>query len=186
MTVKRPEPVLRFESVEALEAFLEVSAKVQGEMPGLSELDHGLQCAAELARLAPDDQELQIAGLVHDVCHAELQIDAHDKVGAAAVRGILGERVAGLVGLHVAAKRYLISTDAAYAARLSPVSTHTLALQGGAMSADEIAAFEASPYARDAVLLRSADEAAKVPGRIVPGLDHWWPALRQVAARHAA
>lgn len=185
MMEARLEPVLRFDSVDDLEAFLEQSANVQGEMPGLSELDHGLQCAAELAAVAPGDSELHIAGLVHDVCHAELHIDAHDKVGAAAVRGVLGERVAALVGLHVAAKRYLISTDAAYAARLSPISTHTLALQGGAMTAEEVAAFEASPFARDAVLLRKADEAAKSPGRVVPGLDHWRPALRRIAAQFA-
>ncbi len=185
MMEARPEPVLRFDCIEELETFLERSAAVQGEMPGLSELDHGLQCAAELAAIAPEDSELQIAGLVHDVCHAELHIDAHDKVGAAAVRGILGERVAALVGLHVAAKRYLISTDADYAACLSPISTKTLALQGGAMTADEVAAFAASPHAREAVLLRKADEAAKSPGRVVPGLDHWRPALRQIASRYA-
>lgn len=181
----RPEPVLHFESVDHLEAFLQESALIQGEMPGLSELDHGLQCAAELADLAPDDTELHIAGLVHDVCHAAIDIDAHDRIGADAVRGILGERVAALVGLHVAAKRYLIATDSAYASRLSPVSKVTLELQGGAMSKEEVAAFEASPFARDAVLLRKADEAAKSPGKRVPGLDHWRKALRDVAARNA-
>lgn len=185
MSEAKPEPVFRFNTIEDLEAHLEESANVPGEMPGLSELDHGLQCAAELAAIAPTDSELQIAGLVHDVCHAACQIDAHDRLGADAVRGLLGERVAALVGLHVAAKRYLISTDTDYAARLSPVSTHTLALQGGIMTADEVAAFSANPHAYDAVLLRKADEAAKSPGRVVPGLDNWRPALRQLASQYA-
>lgn len=185
MSEIKAEHVFRFDTVEDLEAHLEKSAKVPGEMPGLSELDHGLQCAAELAAMVPSDSELQIAGLVHDVCHAAYQIDAHDRLGADAVRGLLGERVAALVGLHVAAKRYLISTDADYAARLSPVSTQTLALQGGIMTAEEVAAFSANPQAHDAVLLRKADEAAKSPGRVVPGLDHWRPALRHLASQHA-
>jgi len=182
----RPEPILHFESIDHLEDFLQESALIQGEMPGLSELDHGLQCAAELAAVAPDDTELQIAGLVHDVCHAAIDIDAHDRIGADAVRDILGERVAALVGLHVAAKRYLIATDADYASRLSPISKVTLELQGGAMSAMEVAAFESSPFARDAVLLRKADEAAKSPGKLVLGLDHWRKALRAVASKNAA
>jgi hypothetical protein len=181
----KPEPVLRFDTIGDLEAHLERSATAPGEMPGLSELDHGLQCAAELAAVSPGDHELQIAGLVHDVCHAAYEIDKHDKLGADAVRGLLGERVAALVGLHVAAKRYLISTDTDYAARLSPVSKHTLELQGGIMTPDEVAAFSASPHAQDAVLLRKADEAAKTPGRVVPGLDHWRPALRQLASQYA-
>lgn len=178
--------VTHFNSIQDLEVFLEKAATSPAELPGLSELDHGLQCAAELAAVAPEDVELQIAGLVHDVCHGQCPINVHDEVGAQAVRGILGERVAALVGLHVAAKRYLISTDAEYTSRLSAVSTTTLALQGGGMSADEVAVFEASPYARDAVLLRKADEAAKVPGRIVPGFDHWRAVLRLIAARNAA
>ena len=40
-----------------------------GEADGLSELDHGLQCAYELSCLQPDDAELQVAGLVHDIGH---------------------------------------------------------------------------------------------------------------------
>lgn len=186
MSEAKREKVTHFSRIEDLEVFLAEAATVPGELPGLSELDHALQCAAELAAVAPDDLELQIAGLVHDVCHSQCHISVHDEVGAEAVRGILGDRVAALVGLHVAAKRYLISTDADYASRLSPVSTHTLALQGGGMSVDEVAVFEASPYASDAVVLRKADEAAKTPGRTVPGLDHWRDALRRVAAQQLA
>ena len=155
------------------------------EAAGLTELDHGLQCAHQLRLVAPDDVGLQVAGLVHDIAHGLSVIDAHDRHGEAAVIDVLGPRIARLVGLHVAAKRYLVAIDPAYRARLSPVSVDTLALQGGEMSADEVRAFEAEPHAAAAVHLRRADEAAKVPGRDVPGLDAWLPALRAAAMERA-
>ena len=182
MTTAIDDPITHFATIDALEAFLGATAGVQSEAPGLQELDHSLQCAAELEVLAPDDLELQIAGLVHDVGHGLGHISVHAEVGAEAVRGLLGDRVAGLIALHVDAKRYLVATDETYVAKLSPVSVATLRLQGGGMDAAEIATFEANPLAHGAVLLRRADEAAKVPGRAVPGLDHWLPALRKVAA----
>jgi predicted HD phosphohydrolase len=175
--------VVSFADLAALEAFLRTTATRPCEEPGLSELDHSLQCAAELERLAPDDLELQVAGLVHDISHSQCHISEHDRVGADALRPILGERLGALVGLHVHAKRYLVATDAAYRGRLSRVSIHTLELQGGAMTPDEVKAFEASPFSDDAVRLRIADEAAKVAGKVVAGLEHWLPALRSVAGR---
>src|SRR5262249_61743108 len=63
---------------------------------------HALQCAAVLAAVAPDDRELQVAGLVHDV-GTVLWPDrprTHARAGAAAVAALLGERVAWLVGHH--------------------------------------------------------------------------------------
>jgi predicted HD phosphohydrolase len=154
-------------------------------------LDHGLQCAANLQRVAPDDLGLQAAGLVHDLGWLERDEDggwrvrpdaAHDAAGAALVRPVLGERVATLVGGHVAAKRYLVATEPTYAGVLSGTSTYTLAMQGGAMSADEIDAFLARPDADALVALRRADEAAKVEGADVPGLDVWMPVLRTLAS----
>ena len=41
------------------------------------------------------------------------------------------------------------------------------------------------PAAGLRVVLRRADEAAKVPGRDVPGLDAWLPALRAAAMERA-
>jgi predicted HD phosphohydrolase len=159
------------------------SSSDEGE--GITELDHGLQCAEELKALAPDDVELQLAGLVHDVGHGRAHIRDHGWAGADAVRGVLGDRVAELVGLHIDAKRYLVTTDTAYRATLSPVSVATLALQGGNMDGAELARFEAWPHWRAALDLRRADERAKTPGRAVPGLETWTPALRAFAARHA-
>ena len=86
---------------------------------GLPILDHSLQCAARLRTSHPDDVELQVAGLVHDLGWLELddgrwtlRLDAaHDVDGRALVAPLLGPRVAALVGGHVAAKRYLLTTD---------------------------------------------------------------------------
>src|SRR5206468_671298 len=105
-------------------------------------LDHGLQCAALLAKLFPDDEELQVAGLVHDVGHriAPGASEAHGVIAADAVRDLLGARVAALVELHVPAKRYLVTVDPAYRDVLSDGSTISLARQGGALSAAERAA----------------------------------------------
>jgi predicted HD phosphohydrolase len=172
-----------FADLSALKAWLDRMARTPSdEGPGMTELDHGLQCAAELAAAAPGDGEMQIAGLLHDVGHGRGHVRDHAWTGAEAVRDLLGNRVAELVGLHIDAKRYLVATDGAYRAVLSPASIETLALQGGDMNADEIARFERFAHWRDALRLRRADEAAKTPGRSVPGLDAWLPILRALAA----
>jgi [1-hydroxy-2-(trimethylamino)ethyl]phosphonate dioxygenase len=75
------------------------------------------------------------------------------------------------IHLHVAAKRYLCFANPRYFAQLSPASVQSLALQGGPMTAQEAEAFLALPHARDAVTLRHADDAAKVEGLDVPGLE---------------
>lgn len=165
---------------ELLELLASMGSDPSEETAGLSELDHGLQCAFELARAYPDDHELQVAGLVHDIGHRFGPDDRHGALGAEQVRGLLGDRVAGVVEAHVPAKRYLVTADASYAARLSAQSTRTLGVQGGTLTPDELTSFESSPYAVDAVELRRADDAAKVPGRAVPSLGHWVPMLEGV------
>jgi predicted HD phosphohydrolase len=147
-------------------------------------LAHSLQCAAALREVAPDDVELQVAGLVHDLGHAVTpgEAAAHGATGAAYVRPLLGARVARLTELHVPAKRYLVAVDADYAAALSDGSTRSLAVQGGAVSDAERAELERHPHLPDALVLRRADEAAKIVGKVVPGLDSWRGAVVQVDA----
>jgi predicted HD phosphohydrolase len=149
---------------------------------GLSDLDHALQCASELAGSHPYDFELQLAGLFHDIGHRFGPDDAHGRLGAECVRPALGDRVAQLVELHVPAKRYLVTTDPSYRWHLSDVSVRTLTVQGGALSGDELAKFASSPHCADALALRRADDAAKVPGRQVPPLEHWARRLQDWSA----
>jgi predicted HD phosphohydrolase len=147
-----------------------------------SHLDHALQTAALLRGEGPDEQ-LAVAGLVHDIGHLLPGVDdaGHAEAGAAGVRGALGERVAGLVGLHVAAKRYLVADEGAYGGGLSAGSVTSLSMQGGPMSSNERAAFEASPLFREAVALRRADDRGKVDGLVVDDLAMWMAAVRRVA-----
>ena len=144
----------------------------------LTELDHALQCAYELRRARPDDAELHVAGLVHDVGHRFADDEGHGRAGAAWARPLLGDRVADLVEAHVTAKRYLVAVDPTY--RLTAVSTATLAAQGGPKTPADRVRFERAPVFADAVLLRRADDAAKVPGRSVPPLSAWLAVLEEV------
>jgi predicted HD phosphohydrolase len=157
--------------------------------PGVpvTQLDHALQTAALLAQLHPGDDELAAAGLVHDIGHLLPggTDEAHATDAARAVRRALGERVAGTVGLHVAAKRYLVATDAGYGGVLTDDSVVSLGRQGGAMTEEEAAAFLALPWASDAVMLRRADDSGKVEGLVVRDLGSWAPLLDDVSRRAA-
>jgi gamma-butyrobetaine dioxygenase len=85
----------------------------------------------------------------------------------------------------VSAKRYLVTTEPAYAAKLSAASAHALRLQGGPMSPQEVHDFETQAYARDAVTLRRLDEAAKDGSRDAPGLDAYKDLLRRALVEHS-
>ena len=174
-------------SVDDLTAVLTASAQL-GERAAeptapFTQLEHALQCADLLQMTHPDDVELQVAGLLHDIGHTLRPgaVEAHGRVGAAWVRGLLGDRVAALIELHVAAKRYLVTVDPAYRERLSPGSIRTLDAQGDVLTPDEVAAFEGQPHHRAAITLRRADEGAKVAGIDAGRIADWIPALRQLA-----
>ena len=151
----------------------------------VSQLDHALQTAAFLERDVPDDQELVAAGLVHDIGHLVPGVgdEAHAAAAADAVRDALGARVAGLVALHVQAKRYLVATEPDYGDELASDSVASLTTQGGPMSADEVAAFAMLALAPAAVALRRADDSGKVEGLVVRDLGHWVPVLRGLSLR---
>lgn len=176
-------------SVDELFGALHASRDADDE-GGLSILDHCLQCADLLKVERPDDVELQVAGLVHDLGWLErtpggwkLRLDAaHDKDGRHLVVGLFGPRVARLVGGHVAAKRFLLATDPSYRALLSARSETTLGFQGGVMTPEEVDEFAALPDMDDLVTLRRADDAAKVRGKVVPGLDAWRATVDEIAA----
>jgi predicted HD phosphohydrolase len=176
-----------FTDTRELIAHLEALATMPSvDIDGGSELDHGLQCAALLERARPGDDELHVAGLIHDLAHPwdVAGQPRHAAMGAAAVKALLGERVAALVRGHVPAKRYLVAVNADYFALLSPDSVMTLGEQGGAMTPAEVRAFEQLAHWEAMVELRMADEGAKVVGAEVPGLDHWRASIERVVDNH--
>jgi predicted HD phosphohydrolase len=169
--------------VDTLFATLADSARLDDD-EGVDLLAHGLQCATLLAAEAPDDHELQIAGLVHDL-GTTLEPGrpaTHAATGADAIAPLLGARVASLVRGHDTAKRYLVATDPAYRDVLSEVSIITLEAQGGPLTDSEIAEFERDPAAATVLALRRADDGAKVPGATTRPLAQWRPVVEALAA----
>ncbi len=169
-------------NVEALLRLLARGDTVYDE-PDVDALSHALQCGALLLASHPDDVELAVAGLVHDISDIATPNDhrAHDRRGAELVEPVLGARVAKLVGAHVAAKRYLVATDPSYRSQLSPRSVETLHEQGDAMPDAEVARLRADPDIDAIVALRRADERAKATEADPPGLDTWRPLLEALA-----
>ena len=77
-----------------------------------------------------------------------------------------------MIKLHVPAKRYL-AKDQEYYNKLSYISQHSLALQGGPMKEKEIQQFTQNPLFEKAVKLRTYDDSAKVAGVQTPPLEHF-------------
>ena len=154
---------------------------------GVSQTEHALQAAVHVDQQDCDDA-LVCAALLHDVghllhdediYHAEQGIDAiHEQVGADFLEKHFGPAVSEPVRMHVDAKRYLCAVEPDYFDLLSEASVLSLKLQGGVMSEEEVKAFEASPHLEAAILLRRADEAAKVPGLETPAFETYVDRLR--------
>ncbi len=113
----------------------------------VTELQHALQCAALAVRAGASDA-LTAAALLHDVGHLvlddnvaltdELTVDRrHESVGARFLAPYFPPSVTAPIALHVAAKRYLCTSEPGYFASLSPSSVRSLALQGGPMDEHE-------------------------------------------------
>ncbi len=153
----------------------------------VDQLQHALQ-SADIARHEDGEAEFVVACLLHDIARAPAVAgmpydgpdEHHGEAGARWLSTRVGSRVAWLVEQHVPAKRYLVAVDPAYASTLSEVSTHTLADQGGPMSAAEIEACAAHPDWELALALRRIDDRAKVVGLQVPPLDAYRDVLLEV------
>jgi gamma-butyrobetaine dioxygenase len=177
-------------SLDVVGLFMAHGRRRYGE--GVTDLHHALQCAA-LARRDGADDDLVLAALVHDIGRLlavaaaadgqprrESPDDHHAAWGAAALRPFVPARTLAAVERHVAAKRYLCAVDPAYVAALSPASVRSLAAQGGPLSVEERARFDAKPWAAEAVRLRRWDEAAKDPAAVCAPLDEY----RALLVRH--
>ncbi|WP_119418470.1 phosphonate degradation HD-domain oxygenase [Desertibaculum subflavum] len=151
-------------------------------LSAVSQLQHALQAAA-LAEAAGEPPALILAALLHDVGHMIHEFgedpaargidDRHEEIGADWLARHFGPAVAEPVRLHVPAKRYLCAAESDYFAKLSPDSVRSLALQGGPMSAEEVATFDRDPYAEAAKRLRRYDEGAKDPTATTPDFEHF-------------
>jgi gamma-butyrobetaine dioxygenase len=162
-------------------------------------LEHLLQ-AGWLAERAAMPPALVAAALLHDVGHlleadgsaglsgAGLMAGTDNHHGARGARWLarwFGPEVTEPVRLHVDAKRYLCATEPQYYGLLSEASRHTLAVQGGPMSAAQARQFAASPQAGPAVAIRRLDEAAKAGVVLGGGIEHFLPLLSDLTRRRA-
>ena len=138
--------------------------------------------AGALAEAAGAQPPLVAAALLHDIGHLRQESDSrHGDAGAQWLSQWFGAAVTEPVRLHVAAKRYLCASDPGYFGRLSAESVRTLARQGGPMTADEVAAFEALPFALDAAAVRRWDDEAKDPAVTPPEFSHFEALLKGLA-----
>lgn len=145
--------------------------------------NHQTQTAEQLERAGADD-ELVVAGLLHDLGDGRVSDAEHSAWAAELVRPLLGERVAYVIAAHADAKRYLCTVDPAYWAGLSPLSQQTLLHQGGTMTPEEVEAFRAHPWTEDALTLRRCDDAGKDTDRVVENPERFRALLDRVVARN--
>jgi [1-hydroxy-2-(trimethylamino)ethyl]phosphonate dioxygenase len=186
MTIERTR--MTQDPIAPIAALLEEKGSRRYGLAAVSQLQHALQ-AALLAEQSGSDAALVTAALLHDIGHMVHGLgedpavagldDRHEELGRAYLAALFGPAVTEPVRLHVAAKRYLCATEPDYFARLSPDSVRSLALQGGPMSSEEVAAFRALPASEAAVRLRRFDEGAKVEGLPTPPVAHFLPYLRE-------
>jgi len=161
---------------------IELKADGQYGLANINQRQHALQ-AALLAEQAGLSDAMVAAALLHDIGHMVHDLgqnpaddgvdDEHERLGHEFLTSMFGPEVTEPVRLHVAAKRYLCAVEADYFAKLSRDSVLSLSLQGGPMSAEEVAEFEAVAEYADAVQLRRFDEQAKVKGLQTPPAAHF-------------
>ena len=162
----------------------------------VNQLQHALQCAS-LAEAQGGPASLVVAVLLHDIGHMIHDFgedpgrkgidDRHEERAAEWLSAYFGPEVTEPIRLHVPAKRYLCAADPDYFSKLAEDSVRSLALQGGPMSSDEVAAFRGILYHDEAVRLRRYDDLAKDPNAVTPDFEHFLPAIDDaLTARPAA
>jgi phosphonate degradation associated HDIG domain protein len=153
---------------------------------------HMLQ-GATLAEKSEASEEIIVAALLHDIGHFTSEFGSftmedtkdryHEEAGAKVLAEFFPRVVTDCVLYHVAAKRYLCATRPEYLAKLSEASVHSLNLQGGPMSATEVAAFETMPNLKEIIQVRYLDDAGKDPDMETPDFAHFAPMVRRVVDR---
>jgi phosphonate degradation associated HDIG domain protein len=171
---------------QILADYARLGARAYGE--DVSQTQHALQCAALAAADGASDS-LVVAALLHDYGHLLEGIEdtgrpvvdeRHEMAGAALLGPLFDLQVTQPIALHVAAKRYLCTVQPGYVAALSAASVHSLALQGGPFTAEEVARFQRLEGFADAVRLRRYDDTGKVADLPTPGFEAYVPLMRRL------
>lgn len=150
----------------------------------VTQLEHALQCA-EIAQERGFGDEEVTAALLHDVGH--LLLDEHDakigfltedlnheELGAELLEEYFPPTVTEPIRLHVAAKRYLCTTDEDYYSQLSAASQRSFEMQGGRLSPQEKAELEANPGLHTALALRRIDDMGKLTDHVSPSIESYF------------
>ena len=155
--------------------------------------EHMLQ-GATMAERNGLPEDIVVAALLHDIGHFTSEFGTfsmddtedrhHEDAGAEVLEPFFPSVVTDCVRYHVAAKRYLCATRPDYFARLSDASVHSLNLQGGPMSREEVAAFEENPNLKAIVQVRYLDDAGKVAEMVTPDFAHFAPMVQRVVDAH--
>jgi len=155
--------------------------------------EHMLQ-GATIAEQNGQPEEIIVAALLHDIGHFTSEFGPyhpddtedrhHEDAGADMLGRFFPTVITDCCRYHVAAKRYLCATKPEYFSRLSAASAHTLELQGGPMSAEEVAEFETNPNLREIIQVRYLDEAGKRAGMETPDFAHFAPMVQRMVDRH--
>lgn len=150
--------------------------------------EHMLQGASLAAEMGADEFTI-VGALLHDVGHfsgefgifsmSDTKDRHHEVAGAKLIEAFFPVEVVDCVRHHVAAKRYLCAVEPVYFDALSEASVHSLQLQGGPMTPEEVRVFAQTPNLERIVQVRRCDDAGKVRGTRIPGFDHYVSLLRE-------
>lgn len=154
---------------------------------------HMLQ-GATIAEANNQPVEIIVGALLHDIGHFTSEFGTftmedtedryHEEAGAEVLSAFFPSVITDCVRYHVAAKRYLCATKPGYFNRLSEASIHSLNLQGGPMSAEEVSEFEKNPNLKQIIQVRYLDEAGKRTDMETPDYWHFAPLVQQMVDQH--
>ena len=155
--------------------------------------EHMLQ-GATMAEQAGQPEIIIVSALLHDIGHFTSEFGMfsmddtedrhHEDAGALVLQKFFPTLVTDCVRYHVAAKRYLCATRPSYFKKLSEASVHSLNLQGGPMSEDEVQEFEKNPNLKEIIAVRYLDDAGKHPDMETPPFSHFAPMVQRIVDQH--
>jgi predicted HD phosphohydrolase len=185
---------MQFSTAHIIALYQQASHRIHsGER--VTHLAHAWQCG-RLAEKSGASLELQLASWLHDIGHlwsyqsaptTDPAVKGHAALGSRLLEPLFGLAVAEPVRLHVLAKRYLVTTRASYARKLSPQSLRSLIHQGGNLSEDECVDFESQAFFAESIQLRIWDDLGQKDGwfeiTIQDALDQLEGLMQSVAAQ---